>query len=312
MRSIFLDSLIFALPLALAGGLVLGACASDESDALAEQAPRDEGGFSQGEPPTTATSDAAAGPNAKPTRGSPLCGVTADTCVPDDDGTASTPFASCATAPDASAPALDASDPSAPEEVKANACRLRDVGGSYAPVCLRADDGQGSSPRGLDGARCEQGTDCAPGFDCVDGEMGAVCRRYCCMGTCEGHSARSGGPTFCDVQKLVDPAPHLAPVCMPIKPCKLLGEGECGPTETCAIVTDKGVTACVARGTAKVGESCDEEHCVADLNCLGNAGSRRCYKLCKMTRSGSDCPSSQTCTTGSLFQDNTFGVCKDL
>jgi hypothetical protein len=191
-------------------------------------------------------------------------------------------------------------------------CRLRDDGEGYAPSCFRAGDSAGADRRGIDGVTCKTGADCAPGFDCVDGEKGSVCRRYCCMGTCEGQSSLNGGPTFCDVQKLVDPAPHLAPVCMPIKTCKLLVEGDCGPKETCAIVTEKGVTGCVPRGSAKAGDSCDEEHCSVGLTCLGIPGNRRCYKLCRMEGAGADyCPPTQTCVTASLFQDNTVGVCKE-
>jgi hypothetical protein len=96
---------------------------------------------------------------------------------------------------------------------------------------------------------------------------------------------------------------------MPLKTCKLLLDGQCGDKETCAIVTDKGDTGCVPKGNANVGDPCDQEHCAADLTCLGSPGDRVCYKLCKTE--GSDCGPMQKCTTGSVFTDTSFGVCKD-
>ena len=233
----------------------------------------------------------AAGKDAK--RGSPLCGVGTDHCTPDDDGTS--PPASgvaCATPPNA-------------EVSEHDGCRIGKTNGSFVPKCDKAD------PRGVDGVSCSSGSDCAPGFDCVEGEKGAVCRRYCCSGSCASQSSQNGGPTFCDIRKLVDPAldQHPAPVCMPIKTCKLLRDGDCGDRETCAIVTDTGDTGCVPKGNAKVGQLCDQEHCDSGLTCLGSPGDRRCYKLCRVE--GADCAPMQTCTTGAIFQDTTFGVCKE-
>jgi hypothetical protein len=95
---------------------------------------------------------------------------------------------------------------------------------------------------------------------------------------------------------------------MPLKRCKLLGTGECAATETCAVVTESGDTGCIAIGDQQVGASCDDAHCAADLTCLGQPGSRKCYKLCKV--GGSDCGSAQVCATSTSFKDPNFGICQ--
>jgi hypothetical protein len=231
-------------------------------------------------------------------RGNPLCHVTVETCMPDDDGsrvTAGTVECTKKVAPDASA-GLDS----------VLACRIaRDTTtGTIAPECPAGKVvGQGT-----DGATCDVGNDCAAGYDCVVGENGTkICRHYCCAGTCKGQVSQNGGSTFCDVQPLVD-VNQKAPVCMPLKRCKLLGTGECTTTESCAVVTESGDTGCVAIGDQQVGASCDEDHCAAELTCLGQPGSRKCFKLCRM--SGSDCDVSQICATSTVFKDPTFGICQ--
>jgi len=230
-------------------------------------------------------------------RGSPLCRVTPDTCMPDDDGSSAVYGAPCVEPlPEAGALPADAS-------TEAKACRLSKPDEGQGPSCFPADR------RGVDGTPCETGADCAPGFDCIEGEKGNVCRRYCCSGSCAGVVSQSGGPTFCDVQKLVDTKDQKAPVCMPLKKCKLLVEGECGAKETCAIVNERGDTGCVTIGEAKAGTSCEREHCERGATCLGSPDDRRCYKLCRV--GGADCETGQKCTTGAVFQDATFGVCKE-
>lgn len=185
-------------------------------------------------------------------------------------------------------------------------CRVeKDSNGALTPKCDKAD------ARGVDGAVCTQGSDCAPGFDCIEGDKGSSCRRYCCSGTCTGQLSSSSSATFCDVRKLGSADQEIVPVCMPIKTCKLLFEGDCGDKETCAVVTEKGETSCVPKGDAKVGASCDDTHCDTNLNCLGNPGDRHCYKLCRMDQGG-DCATGETCTTGAVFPDTTYGVCKTM
>lgn len=232
-------------------------------------------------------------------QGSPLCG-SESVCSPDDDGTATLAKGAAGCEPDSDAGLGGATD------AAASGCRLgtTDGGGACYPA----------NRRGVDGAHCEHGSDCAPGFDCVEAEKGSVCRRYCCSGTCEGQTSQNGEPTFCDVRKLVDVNPRKAPVCMPVKRCTLLDPESCEPKETCAVVSEKGETGCVPQGTARTGESCDGEHCQVDLTCLGSPGDRRCYKLCRTTATAGEqtgqCGPMQTCMTGSIFVDTTFGVCR--
>lgn len=282
-----------ALASALAGGVVLAACEDAvRSSPLRASEPAAERDAPSGGSTSFNPSDAGQAEK-EASRGNPLCGVGPNHCTPDDDGTEpSASGVACATPPNADVPEHEG-------------CRIGKANDAFVPMCDEAD------PRGVDGVACASGSDCAPGFDCVEGDKGAVCRRYCCSDSCAARSSQNGGPTFCDIRELVDPAldRHLAPVCMPIKTCKLLRDGECGDDETCAIVTDTGDTGCVPKGSAEVGQLCDEEHCGSDLTCLGSPGDRRCYRLCRVD--GADCGPSQTCTTGAIFQDTTFGVCKE-
>jgi hypothetical protein len=226
-------------------------------------------------------------------RGSPLCHITPATCDPDDDGTK-------AIAPSAAIACAIASAPDSGIMTDPTGCRLS--GPTATPACLQAKLENG------DGAKCENGADCAPGFDCVAAGDISYCRRYCCTGSCGNHRSQNGAETFCDVQKLAG-ATNNAPVCMPIKTCKLFTPGECTETETCSVVTDAGTTGCVANGTAKAGESCDQEHCDAGLTCLGQAGSRKCFQLCRTTKTGPSCAANQICKTSTIFMDPTIGVC---
>ncbi len=235
--------------------------------------------------------DAGLAKSAPTYRGNPLCHVAAtaaetEACVPDDGVEAD-----CQLSVDASAPDAD---------LQVVGCRLKNVSGTLSPQCL------GAKAEGTDGVSCQNGADCAPGFDCVEGEGGSVCRRYCCLGSCSGQASTNGGETFCDVQRLVDTGTK-APVCMPIKHCELFQEGTCGSTETCAVVTENGDTGCVAIGPQPVGESCDELHCAAGLTCIGQAGNRKCYELCKV---GSECSGALECKTSTIFQNPEYGVCQ--
>jgi len=306
LRSTFLR--VPFVVLALVGGSVAIACNSSFDGLGASSSPR--GSDENAEAPTSGGTSygSSDGSAAAPKRNltSPLCGYAENVdCMPDDDGAGALRSGAlrCATPQDGGLPAPDAS-------TKTPGCRITEKqdgdGGvvGYAPKCTNDAD-----RRGTDGVACQSGSDCAPGFDCVHGEKGPVCRRYCCSGSCEDHSSQSGGKTFCDIQELAEFGGHKVPVCMPLKTCELLRDGECGYDETCAIVTQKGETGCVPRGDAKVGDPCDEAHCDSNLTCLGSFGDRRCYKLCRME--GSECGAMQTCTSGSVFQDTAFGVCQD-
>jgi hypothetical protein len=286
---------------ALGGAAAIAAGCSSTSSASGFDSPTklsDVGpgnGFAQ-----NSSSDAAA-PKPGLYSGSPLCHVTGtETCMPDDDGYARTMGTkACAVPPaDAGDAGVAAAYPSA-----SPGCRIAREDGGVGPVCFDL-----TSALGGDGATCDHGEQCAPGFDCVSGDKGVkTCRHYCCSGTCKGHTSQGGGATFCDIQSLVD-VNDLAPVCMPLKRCTLLGTGECAATETCAVVTESGDTGCIAIGDQQVGASCDDAHCSAALTCLGQPGSRKCYKLCKV--GGSDCGNAQVCATSTSFKDPNFGICQ--
>jgi hypothetical protein len=304
LRRIPLLPFYVLVPLGIAVALTLGPGCSDEPQPTSSPDQNDNTNGAESpnpnEPRVSTVSDGGAGASF-PRRGSPLCNVNASTCMPDEDGVRTSPYGTvpCAKPIGDAGPVLPDAAP------YLDACRIVKLDPTtFTPRCFVA----AAARYGLDGAWCEKGADCAPGFDCVESEKGSTCRRYCCSGSCEGETSLNGGPTFCDVQKLVEASPHSAPVCMPIKKCHLLAPGECGAHETCAVVTEKGDTGCVARGTAQAGASCDEEHCEADLTCLGAPGDRRCYQLC---RTGSpNCLKPQTCTTLTVFQDTAFGICK--
>jgi hypothetical protein len=296
-------SLLVLVAVAGASAVALGAGCSADAATSDLAKPAAENPDPEGDKVGISETDAGSGPKSL-LRGSPLCRVTPGKCLPDDDGEKRLPYGAgtCVVPPadaGSNAPVADAS-------TIANGCRIaKETNLSVAPKCFV----ELADRRGIDGVYCEHGSNCAPGFDCVKGEKSSVCRRYCCAGTCETHTAQNGGPTFCDIQRLVDVVPHDAPVCMPLKKCKLLVPGECKETETCALVTEKGDTGCVLTGEAEAGQSCDEQHCQSDLTCLGNPGDRRCYKLCRTQ--GLECGSTETCTTGTVFQDTTFGVCRE-
>lgn len=246
--------------------------------------PLDDEGTASGTP-TVAAADAAAA-KMPPYRGNPLCHVAdVDSCMPGTSECAST----------------DAADAGV-EPSPGNACRIGRSSGVVASICKVGEAGGGT-----DGTTCEIGADCAAGFDCVANEKTKVCRHYCCTGTCKTQPSQSGSATFCDVQPLVD-VNQNAPVCVPLRRCTLLGTGECTANETCAVVTEIGDTGCVGVGDKQVGASCDEDRCAAKLTCLGQPGSRECFKLCKVD--ASDCGPSLVCTTSTVFMDPDFGICQ--
>jgi len=293
--------LIFAALTFGAGAAVAAGCSTQSADGIASEAPTpplndDRNGTGA---PTLPTVDASAA-QASPYRGNPLCYVGSNDCMPDDDAYHQTSGTSeCATLPP------DAGDAGMASPFQSLGCRIgRDsLTGDIATKCAKTN-----SPAGGDGTSCETGADCAAGFDCIAGEKGMkACRHYCCAGTCKDHLSQSGGATFCDVQSLVD-VNQKAPVCMPLKRCKLLGSGECALNESCAVVTESGDTGCVTVGEQQVGAACDADHCAANLTCLGKAGARKCFKLCKVN--SNDCGTAQVCATSTVFKDPNFGICQ--
>jgi hypothetical protein len=309
--------LFLALPLLVACCAALAACGgSSKSAGAAFSAQGNDGSSGGGGVLAPATDDAGDagelaldGAEGAPAvvatfQGSPLCNASTATscCYPDalsvcaptaceapsDAGLLDGPggyaqVGGCHLVPAPSAPsdAATASTPPVPQ---------------VAPACLPAG-------LGLDGTPCRAPSDCAPGYECVgDG----TCRHYCCT----GNSACRPDVQFCDIQQAAQASRMSVPVCMPIEPCALLQPGACPPGETCAVVREDGSKSCVAVGDASVGDSCETDHCKADLVCLGVPGFRRCYSLCKMTQPG-QCPPAQTCKGGlPLFLDPGFGVCE--
>lgn len=269
------------------GTVALGAiaCSAETTDLTSAKAggnPTNTDAASGSEEPPTPTpiATADASPPVDAYKWNPLCHIVQEpVCVPDDDGRSTALGPLC--------------------KGDASGCRLARESSSVVPAC------KATTEKGLDGVACQTGADCARGFDCVEGTKGNVCRHYCCTGSCGTNTSQNGGDTFCDVQKLVDPMAK-APVCMPLKRCTLLKLGECAENETCATVGE-GRTGCVAKGEAGIGKPCDDTHCAADLTCIGQPGSRKCYQLCKV--GGAGCPAYQMCKTSAVFSDPSFGVC---
>jgi hypothetical protein len=235
------------------------------------------------------------------TQGSPLCNASALTaCVPDMPTTAK----DCHKAPDGGA-----FDPEAGYGEASLGCHVvrRDGGDEVTPACLPVGPG-------LDGSSCRQSTDCAPGNECVGT---GVCRHYCCSGNraCgadlpDGEAGAWQGQ-FCDIRPTLE-SQLPVPVCVPLKPCRLLNDvgdpsvDACAPLETCAVVwAENGATSCVPVGEAHAGESCEMRHCAAGLMCLGG----QCLTLCH-TANPVQCARGQTCTGGlPVFPDPLVGLC---
>jgi hypothetical protein len=302
---------LFAAPVVVFGLTALSACGSSPSNA-ASAASGDDG--SGATPPAPEASVVDAGDAAVEAlaavavyQGSPLCNASPATscCYPD---------ALSLCAPTACVAPSDAgtSDGGASSASVVYGCHL-----APAPANPGASGGSTSAPGvqqvtpactpaglGLDGALCQQPNDCAPGYECVGSE--GTCRHYCCEGTSACRIDQ-----FCDIQQTTQttPAPTLSvPVCMPVRQCVLLQPDAC-PGQTCAVVREDGSVSCVAVGSATVGQSCETEHCAANLVCLG-ATARTCYALCEMSVAG-QCPTGQSCKGGPpLFLDPGVGVCQ--
>ncbi len=246
-------------------------------------------------------------------QGSPLCAARAADCYPDVPSTAKL----CDIAPDGGP-----YDSTAGYGDVKLACRvLAGTGAVPAPNGGASECAPGVHPECTpagsagDGSWCKSSAECAPTYDCVgSGTAGqGTCQHYCCSGNTECLAAQ-----FCDIQTTVAASSIQIPVCMPIHPaggCTLLDPTACPATETCAVVREDGSTSCVAVGAAKAGQSCDYDHCAANLVCLGTPGQRLCYQLCHTATSTSaaECPasSSQTCKGGlPLFPDPSVGICQ--
>ena len=180
------------------------------------------------------------------------------------------------------------------------ACRVVRRGTTVGPQCT-------ASGAGKDGDACRASLDCGVGFECV-GNPGQ-CRRYCCLG-----SKSCGEGRVCDKQTLFGDESVTVPVCAPVHPCQLLAPKACPDNQTCAIADQRnGQTSCLTIGSAQVGESCETINCGAGLTCLGQEGTRSCFKLCTKSKYG-DCPSETKCKgSAPLFTNLDQGVCiKDI
>jgi len=187
------------------------------------------------------------------------------------------------------------------------ACRVRDSNGSPKATCVSAGTGQNDAP-------CTGANACASGYECIG--VPGRCRHYCC----DGPSA-CATDHFCDFQSPVEQQDVSVPVCMPVRECTLLKQPstDCQVGETCAIVeadyngdgvVDEGVTSCEAIGPGQVGDGCETAHCGRDLVCLGQTGSRTCYRLCEKTGNANTCNADEKCKgSAPIFKDPNIGYC---
>lgn len=298
----------FPAPFALVAALVasMGACAdaglpsSFENDAApgVDATPTSDAGLN------VPDSGAAVGAPVSPLCKRPVesCALDAVTCVeavadagPRSGGDASVSDAAVrdAGASDSGATDADATPPSP--------SALRCTADARETACELAG-------AGADGDTCGRDRDCAAGFACTRAAgMGAKegqCRRYCCAGSCTADA--TGKKFFCDVQAKTEGV-LPAPVCMPVRPCRLLQQGACETGETCSPVI-QGSSSCVAVGGATEGMSCDEDHCADGFVCLGAPGARKCKRLCH--DSLRPCPTGAQCVGGyPYFDEDGFGVC---
>jgi hypothetical protein len=241
-----------------------------------------------------ASPDVQQAPSARTYWGNPLCNAShASQCYPDELPEDPTTAQACQEAPDGG--------PFYPEAGYGDAglaCHVTGAAGAAQPACAPAG-------RGVDGDSCSQSSDCAAGFERIEG---GVCRHYCCSG-----NQMCPQDHFCDIEPVVGRTGLSVPVCVQIQPCTLLeprtDTTRCTPVETCGIARpENGTTSCVEFGTAKVGEACDVEHCATGLVCLNS----RCYVLC-LRATPIQCTASQWCKGGlPLFPDVRVGVCEDM
>jgi hypothetical protein len=150
---------------------------------------------------------------------------------------------------------------------------------------------------------CQSQRDCVAGFACV-GSPGR-CRPYCCGHTCEDST------DYCGIDQTPPSASGTSfdvPVCLPRKPCTLLGT-DCAANETCILADQSGGTTCAPVGPATAGEECETRHCATGLACLGMMGFRQCRTLCD-TRVPDTCGPSRRCRTGApLGSSRNVGIC---
>lgn len=144
---------------------------------------------------------------------------------------------------------------------------------------------------------CTTAADCKAGLGCGATTITGICRPYCC-----------GDPELCPTKTYCTPTAMAeadvdVPLCVPVKPCDLLGDSNvCGDGEACTIVRADGTTSCVVPGTGTEGEACP---CAAGHVCSNVTGT--CLKLCHLD--GDECGPTGTCQGGTLPYPDNIGFC---
>ncbi len=233
-------------------------------------------------PDATADGGGADSPTAVPQTRTSLCG---STCLPDD-------------------PLACVSD-AGTSDAGFESCRVV-LGTNQTTSSTCAAAGQGG-----DGASCQSGADCDPGYECVGT---GTCRHYCCEDdacTTMTTNSTTYDTYFCDVATEHASSGAKVPVCQVVVHCSPLKTDSCGADQACTIVEiDDGtnfVATCDATGTAKLGDSCETTHCAAGLACFGTIGERSCLQLCD---NQNPCPSNATCNMKSqALMQYGVGVC---
>jgi hypothetical protein len=194
------------------------------------------------------------------------------------------------------------SDVGANDEPKvAQSCYIKPVVKGVITECAPAGPGAGGDP-------CDDSTNCAAGLACVDVNQKPVCRPFSCAvpvqctagSFYQEASLRVQGFTRGDVK---------VPVCLPNDRCELLAvPNPCSPGLVCAVVGNAGETSCIAPGTAKLDEPCDDSNLCAE-GFICSKLKNQCLKICHVASPPTmECPGG-TCQGGNLSLPKDFGIC---
>ena len=161
---------------------------------------------------------------------------------------------------------------------------------------------------GVAGDACDDSSACGAGLACVDVSQKTVCRPFSCA-----------VPVQCTAGSFYQEAPLRVlgvtdttikvPVCLPNDHCELLAvPNPCAPGLVCAVVGNLGETSCIAPGTAKVDEPCDDTNrCAEGLIC--SKLKNQCLKICHVASPPAmECPGG-ACQGGNLSLPKDFGIC---
>lgn len=193
-------------------------------------------------------------------------------------------------------------DVAANDEPKvAQSCYVKPVVQGVVTECAPAGPG-------ADGDPCDDSTDCAAGLACVDVNQKPVCRPFSCAVPVQC----AAGSFYQEVPLRVQAFTQgdlKVPVCLPNDRCELLEvPNPCSPGLVCSVVGNAGETSCVAPGTAKLDEPCDETIlCAEGLIC--SKLKNQCLKICHVASPPTmECPGG-TCQGGNLSLPKDFGIC---